>query len=55
MLAERDLTPESLASLVGSLARDRGRLESLGARARERGHPNASREIVSTILTLLQS
>lgn len=54
VLPERDLTPESLGSLVSSLARDRGRLEALGARARERGHPNAAREIVSTILTLVQ-
>lgn len=52
MLPERELTPDSLAGVVSGLLADRARLESLGARARGRGHPDAAREIASTILTL---
>jgi len=51
-LAEDRLTPFSLAEQVLALVGDGGRLESLAARARARGHPNAAREIVSRILTL---
>ena len=53
VLLERDLTPQSLAALIEPLARDRARLASLGARARDRGRPDAAREIVSTILTVV--
>jgi UDP-N-acetylglucosamine--N-acetylmuramyl-(pentapeptide) pyrophosphoryl-undecaprenol N-acetylglucosamine transferase len=52
LLPESDLTPDSLAGIVSGLLADGVRLASLGARARERGHPNAAREIASTILTL---
>jgi len=52
LLPERDLTPDSLAGAVSGLLADGARLASLGARARDRGHPNAAREIASTILTL---
>jgi UDP-N-acetylglucosamine--N-acetylmuramyl-(pentapeptide) pyrophosphoryl-undecaprenol N-acetylglucosamine transferase len=51
-LAESELSPESLGRLVSGLVQDRARLESLGAHARSRGHPDAARAIASAILTL---
>jgi UDP-N-acetylglucosamine--N-acetylmuramyl-(pentapeptide) pyrophosphoryl-undecaprenol N-acetylglucosamine transferase len=53
LLLESDLTPASLAHVVGSLARDRDRLQSLATAARQRGHPNAAGAIMSKILTLV--
>ena len=53
-IAERDLSPHVLASRVRELLSDRQRLESLAACARARGNPNAAREVMSKILTLLQ-
>jgi UDP-N-acetylglucosamine:LPS N-acetylglucosamine transferase len=38
---------------VTALMADRARLESLGNLARGRGHPDAAREIMSKILTLI--
>lgn len=52
LLAERDLTPQSLAGAVSQLLADGPRLASLGVRARDRGHPDAAAKIASTILTL---
>src|SRR6266480_7325915 len=52
-LAEVRLTPYTLAQEVTALVSDRARLESLGTLARGRGHPDAAREIVSKILTLI--
>src|SRR5256886_3946612 len=52
-LSEWHLTPHTLAQEVTALVADRSRLESLGALARGRGHPDAAREIVSKILTLI--
>ena len=52
-LAEQRLTPYTLAQEVTALFSDRVRLESLGTLARGRGHPDAAREIVSKILTLI--
>jgi len=52
-LPERDLTAYSLANQVGRLLGDRTRLDSIAARARARGNPNAAREIVSKILTVV--
>ena len=52
-LAEDRLTPYTLAEQVLALVSDGPRLEALGASARARGHPNAAREIVSRILTLI--
>ena len=52
-LSEEQLTPYTLAQAVTGLVADRSRLESLGTRARSRGHPDAAREIVSKILTLV--
>jgi UDP-N-acetylglucosamine--N-acetylmuramyl-(pentapeptide) pyrophosphoryl-undecaprenol N-acetylglucosamine transferase len=53
-LAEDQLTPFSLAEQVLALVGDGEQLESLSAHARARGHPNAAREIVSKILTLIE-
>src|SRR2546421_2021913 len=52
-LAEARLTPYTLAQEVTALVSDRTRLESLATLARGRGHPDAAREIVSKILTLI--
>src|SRR6266699_395839 len=52
-LSEEHLTPYTLAQEVTALVADRARLESLGTLARGRGHPDAAREIVSKILTLV--
>jgi len=52
-LSEPRLTPYTLAQEVTALVADRARLDSLGSRARGRGHPDAAREIVSKILTLI--
>src|SRR5881396_1675220 len=54
MLLEGELTPESFSKTVTSLARDRVQLDALAKSARGRGHPDASREIVSRILTLVR-
>lgn len=51
-LAERDLTPRSLADVVTGLVRDPVRLELLATVARGRGRPDATRDVVSRILTL---
>jgi UDP-N-acetylglucosamine--N-acetylmuramyl-(pentapeptide) pyrophosphoryl-undecaprenol N-acetylglucosamine transferase len=51
-LPERELSPHRLADAVTALVADRPRLESLARTAGGRGHPNAAREIVSSILTL---
>jgi UDP-N-acetylglucosamine--N-acetylmuramyl-(pentapeptide) pyrophosphoryl-undecaprenol N-acetylglucosamine transferase len=53
LLPENELSPESLADVVSQVLADRVRLASLGALARDRGHPGAAREIASTILTLI--
>src|SRR5438445_1303642 len=52
-LAEHDLSAHALAGLITELLGEPARLEALAARARARGHPNASREIVSRILTIV--
>ena len=53
LLLERDLAPQSLADIVTRLVADPGRLASLAAAARGRGHPDAARDIMSKILTLI--
>jgi UDP-N-acetylglucosamine--N-acetylmuramyl-(pentapeptide) pyrophosphoryl-undecaprenol N-acetylglucosamine transferase len=53
LLLERDLSSQSLADVVTALLGDPGRLASLAAAARSRGHPDAARVIMSKILTLL--
>ena len=52
-LPERDLTAEKFTRLTRELLADRARLESLGRVARGRGQPNATRDMVSRIVTLL--
>ena len=52
-LPEERLTPYRLAQEVTSLVADGARLESLRTLARGRGRPDAAREIVSKILTLI--
>ena len=52
-LPESDVTPYSLAEQVLTLAGDDDARRSLGARAGARGRPDAAREIVSRILTLV--
>ena len=52
-LPERELDANRLARGLRDLLGDRARLESLAATARGRGHPDASRDVVSKILTLV--
>ena len=52
-LSESDLSPASFAETVMSLLADSARLESLASIARTRGRPDATRDIVSKILTLV--
>jgi UDP-N-acetylglucosamine--N-acetylmuramyl-(pentapeptide) pyrophosphoryl-undecaprenol N-acetylglucosamine transferase len=52
-LRERELDANRLAREVRELLGDPRRRESLAAAARGRGHPNAAREVVSKILTLV--
>jgi UDP-N-acetylglucosamine--N-acetylmuramyl-(pentapeptide) pyrophosphoryl-undecaprenol N-acetylglucosamine transferase len=51
-LPEAALSAPALAQHVTALLAEPARLAALAAHARARGHPNASREIVSRILTL---
>jgi len=53
MLPEREVSSGSLADVITTLGADRGRLASLAAAARSRGHPDAARAIMSRILTLV--
>lgn len=52
-VSEPQLSVHTLVRLLVELLADVPRLESLAAAARRRGHPNASREVMSKILTLL--
>jgi UDP-N-acetylglucosamine--N-acetylmuramyl-(pentapeptide) pyrophosphoryl-undecaprenol N-acetylglucosamine transferase len=52
LLEERDLMGRSLSALVHQLLADPARREALARSARSRGQPNASREVMSKILTL---
>ena len=53
LLPESKLTSDSLAQMIGSLVTETARRTALAAAAKGRGHPNAAREIVSKMLTLL--
>lgn len=53
LLPQSELSPVSLAHLLLELLADRARLASLADVARGRGNPNASRQLVSKILTLV--
>ncbi len=52
-LPEQELSPHALGEQVTRLLADRFRRESLASRARARGHPNAARDVMSRILTLV--
>ena len=52
-LAERDLSAHTLADRVTQLVADPARRAELAAHAAARGHPDATRDIVSRILTLI--
>ena len=54
VLVERDLSPASLARVVTELFADRSRLSTLAVQARRRGRPDAARDVVSQILTLVE-
>jgi len=51
--AERDLTGDALGRLVTALLGDPGRLAAVSGAALSRGKPDAARQIVSKILTLV--
>jgi UDP-N-acetylglucosamine--N-acetylmuramyl-(pentapeptide) pyrophosphoryl-undecaprenol N-acetylglucosamine transferase len=53
MLEQRDLTRERLDAELQSLMRDPARRATIAAAARERGRPNAAREIAQRILRLV--
>jgi UDP-N-acetylglucosamine--N-acetylmuramyl-(pentapeptide) pyrophosphoryl-undecaprenol N-acetylglucosamine transferase len=53
MLPQSELTPESLAQAVSRLLSDDGERETMAARAKARGKPEAASEIVSNLLTLV--
>jgi UDP-N-acetylglucosamine:LPS N-acetylglucosamine transferase len=52
LLEERHLMGRSLSALVHQLLADPARREALARSARSRGQPNASRDVMSKILTL---
>src|SRR5437870_1117379 len=52
-LPEQELSPHVPGEQVTRLLADRFRLDALAARARAPGHPHASRELVSRILTIV--
>lgn len=54
LLHECELSAPILAQRLRALLGDRDRLAALADAARRRGHPNAAREVVSMILTLVR-
>ena len=54
LLHQSELTPTSLAGIVGALLTDRVRRDAMAARALARGRPHAAAEIVSKFLTLVR-
>jgi UDP-N-acetylglucosamine--N-acetylmuramyl-(pentapeptide) pyrophosphoryl-undecaprenol N-acetylglucosamine transferase len=52
-LPQRELTPESIAQVVGDLVNDPVRRAALAAAARARGRPGASEDIARRILSLI--
>lgn len=53
LVEESGLTPHSLAGVIAELFADPGRRQSLARGALSRGRPNASRDVVSKLLTLV--
>ncbi len=55
LIIQRDLTPEGLAELLGSLLTDRDRLLAMANAARARAHPDAVNRIAAACLELARS
>jgi UDP-N-acetylglucosamine--N-acetylmuramyl-(pentapeptide) pyrophosphoryl-undecaprenol N-acetylglucosamine transferase len=53
MLPQAELTPGRLGEVIAALLGDPARLKEMGERALARGRPQAAREIVSNLLTLV--
>jgi UDP-N-acetylglucosamine--N-acetylmuramyl-(pentapeptide) pyrophosphoryl-undecaprenol N-acetylglucosamine transferase len=53
MLQQAELTPDRLRDVVTALLSDAARRKQMGERALARGRPQAAREIVSNLLTLI--
>ena len=53
LLPQAELTPERLRDVVTGLLADQGRRKQMAERALARGRPQAAREIVSNLLTLV--
>ncbi|MEP7226000.1 MAG: undecaprenyldiphospho-muramoylpentapeptide beta-N-acetylglucosaminyltransferase [Gemmatimonadales bacterium] len=53
MLLQAELTPDRLGDVITSLLSDPARRKEMGERALARGKPQAAREIVSNLLTLI--
>jgi UDP-N-acetylglucosamine--N-acetylmuramyl-(pentapeptide) pyrophosphoryl-undecaprenol N-acetylglucosamine transferase len=53
MLPQAELTPDRLRDVVTTLLNDPARRKQMGERALARGRPQAAREIVSNLLTLI--
>jgi UDP-N-acetylglucosamine--N-acetylmuramyl-(pentapeptide) pyrophosphoryl-undecaprenol N-acetylglucosamine transferase len=53
MLPQAELTPDRLRDVLTSLLSDPARRKQMGERALARGRPQAAREIVSNLLTLI--
>lgn len=53
VLEERALVAHALARTIAELLADPGRVASLARSAASRGHPNAARDVVSRLLTLV--
>lgn len=54
MMPQGELTPEGLTETLHSLLKNRDRLDTMGAAAKERGRPDAARDIVSECLKLIR-
>jgi len=53
MLLQSELTPDRLSDVITALLSDPSRRKQMGERALARGRPQAAREIVSNLLTLI--
>jgi UDP-N-acetylglucosamine--N-acetylmuramyl-(pentapeptide) pyrophosphoryl-undecaprenol N-acetylglucosamine transferase len=53
MLPQAELTPDRLRDVITTLLNDPARRKQMGERALARGRPQAARDIVSNLLTLI--
>jgi UDP-N-acetylglucosamine--N-acetylmuramyl-(pentapeptide) pyrophosphoryl-undecaprenol N-acetylglucosamine transferase len=53
LLPQSELTPKNLAAAVAGLLEDTGQRKQMSERALSRGRPQAARDIVSNLLTLV--